>query len=285
MPLYVPKSSAHFWTYDNFGANPGTTLGTSVTPGASNAEGSWASIAGSANITVDVRGVYLNVHSGASTTIARNHLLDIGIDPAGGTSYTELISNLAVSESPALTLAGSRQYFFPIRIPAGSSVAARVRGSAATASTVRVAARFYGRGSAPEFLPTGSFARTFGAVEASSIGTSFTPGNAADGSWVLLGTTSEPLWWWQVGYGINNGTITAEYTYIDLAFGDGTNFVPITRITHGGTTAEVCGAITEENLVWHAAYCPVPAGAGIYVRGRCNNAPDTGYYAVAVGVG
>ena len=42
--------------------------------------------------------------------------------------------------------------------------------------------------------------------------TAVTPGNAADGTWTSLGTTSRDLWWWQVGYQIDNTVVTAEYT-------------------------------------------------------------------------
>jgi hypothetical protein len=30
---------------------------------------------------------------------------------------------------------------------------------------------------------------------------------------------------------------------------------------------------------------PVPAGVNIYIRGRCNGAPDTGYNATVIGIG
>lgn len=285
MPLHLPKSSAHYWTYDNWGTNPASTLGTSVVPGASNTLGSWTQLASSANIANEVSGFYMQVHSGATATAIKGHLLDIGIDPAGGTSYTPIISNLSVGNAPSLAQAGAREFFFPLRIPAGASVAARIRGSAATAGTVRVAVRFYGRPMAPEVLPVGLFTETFGADTANSRGTAITPGNAADGSWVSLGTTTNRLWWWQLGYSISNTVITAEYTYLELAWGDGTNYHTIFRVMHGGTTSETCGLAAQTSLTWHAAYNPVPAGAGIYVRARCNNAPDTGYYVNAVGVG
>ena len=54
---------------------------------------------------------------------------------------------------------------------------------------------------------------------------------------------------------------------------------------HAGDTSERIGTVFKENLIWAASYCPVPAGAGIYIRGRCNNAPDTVYNAVAIGIG
>lgn len=285
--LHVPKLSipSHNFTYDNWGTNPASTMGTSVVPGASNAEGSWTQIASSANISQDIYGIYMQIHSGATSTAIKNQLLDFGVDPAGGTSYTALFSNLQIGASPALTVAGAREHYFPLFIKSGSSVAVRIQGSNATAGTVRVAARFYGKPLWPGF-PVGSYTQTFGTVTNSS-GQSFTPGNAADGSWVDLGavTTDKPLWWWQVGYGIDNTTITAEYTYIEVAWGDASNKHSIFKVMHGGTTGETAGLAAQTQMLAAAAYQPVPGGSNIYIRGRCNNAPDTGYHATVVGVG
>lgn len=284
MPLFVPRSSSQYWTYDNWGANPSTTIGASVVPGTSNAEGSWAALAGSANMVQQSVGVHLLVHSGAVAGSAKPQLMDVGVDPAGGTSYTSILTNIPVGCSPAPTVAGLRAFFFPIAIPANASVAARIQGASATAGTVRVAAKFFGQGTAPETLPVGSFSETVGTVT-NSDGVSFTPGNAADGSWSDLGATTTPCWWWQYGYQINNATITAKYTYIELAWGDATNKHVMFRDMHGGTTNEVVGLLAGTSLTWMGGYHPVPVGAHIYIRGRCNNAPDTGYNALAIGVG
>lgn len=94
MGLFTPPLSAFNWTYDNWGANPAATIGTSVTPGASNAEGSWTQVASSANIAEDVYWIYFQIHTGATATAAKPQLLDIGVDPAGGTSYTAIISDM-----------------------------------------------------------------------------------------------------------------------------------------------------------------------------------------------
>lgn len=282
--LHSGQLSAFNWTYDNWGANPSSTIGTSVTPGASNSEGSWTQVASSANIANDAYWMYLQAHTGATSAAAKNQLLDIGVDPAGGTSYTAVISDLQVGQSPALSAAGAREHVFPFFIKAGSSVAVRIQGSNATAGTVRVAVRFYGLPTRPEVVPVGSYSQTFGTITNSN-GQSFTPGNAADGSWVDLGSVSKPLWWFQMGYAIDNGTVTAEYTYIEVAWGDGSNKHSMFKVMHGGTTSETCGLAAQTQMLSCAAYNPVPAGANIYLRGRCNNAPDTGYHATVVGIG
>lgn len=279
--LHVVRASTDGWFVDNWGTDPSATPGTSVTPGASNAEGSWTQLLTA--LTNEAAALHVTVGNGATAGASKPHLLDIGIDPAGGTSYTALISNIICGNTHA-TIGQRKMFYFPIRVPAGATVAARIQGANATAGTVSVAIRAYGFPSAPHTIPVGSFSETIGTITNSN-GVSFTPGNAADGSWTSLGTTTNPLWWWQVAYQIDNATQTAEYTYIDLAYGDGSNKHIIQRVLHAGSANEAHGLMIDPSLSWFGGYSPVPAGATLYVRGRTNNAPDTGYNAVAVGIG
>jgi hypothetical protein len=284
MALFPAGMARYSFTYDNWGANPSATYGTLLTAGgAINTEGSAAVLATGSNIAQDVYWVELHVHT-ASGAGDRSMLIDIGVDPAGGTSYTYVISNIAVGGTSAISGTAQYRFLFPLYIKAGSQVAARVQCIQASI-TVRVAAKFFGQPNRPEMVPSGAYSETIGTVT-NSLGQSFTPGNSADGSWVSLGTTVLPLWWWQLCHGINNATVTAENTYIDLAYGDGTNKHIIHRVMHNGTTAELMGHAGGGSLTSAiSSFCPVPAGSTIYVRGRCNGAPDTGYYALAIGVG
>jgi hypothetical protein len=211
--------------------------------------------------------------------------MDLGIDPAGGSSYTAIINDIVCGASAPITAANAsgHQFFFPIRIPDGASVAVRVQGSNGTAGTVRVASKLYGLPSRPELLYIGQYSETLG-VSGSS-GTSFTPGNAADGTWVSLGSFAKPMSWVQLAYQVDNGTITAEYTYIELGVGDGTNKRIIGRRMHGGNTSEQIGAVLNDNLIYQSCMVSIPTSSTIYVRGRCNNAPDTGYQAAVIGIG
>ena len=93
------------------------------------------------------------------------------------------------------------------------------------------------------------------------------------------------MWWWQLGYGVTNTVITNEFAYIEVAFGDVTNKHRLLRVMHVGSTSETVGSSGQTNLCAARAYCEVPAGATIYIRGRCNNAPDTGYHGAVIGIG
>ena len=271
--------------YDNWGANASGIPGTSVVPGASNVEGSWTQVASAANIAQDCYAFLLRVSDGFTSAAQKDHLLDIGVDQAGGTSYTAVISNIVCGASGGI---GSEsvglEFAFPLCIKAGSSVAVRIQGSNATAGTVMVGIRFYGQPDHPENVPVSQYSETLGTIT-NSQGVSFTPGNAADGTWVSLGTTTLAMWWWQIGYQVSNSVITTERTYIEIAYGDATNKHLIMRLLHIGNTNEEITSTLNENLMPWACYCPVPAGTNIYIRGRCENAPDTGYNGVAIGIG
>lgn len=270
------------WKYTNWN-NPTTTPGTAVTPGASNAEGSWTQIASAANIAHDVYAVLVYVTGGSTTGTSKNHLLDIGTDPAGGTSYTAMVSNIQCGQSSSY-VNGGRWFYLPIRIKAGSSVAVRVQGNAATAGTVRVSATFYGWPSNPHLIPSGTYSETIGTVS-NSAGTSFTPGNSAvEGSWVSLGTTTRHLWYWLLTINIDNGTTTSLMYHIDLAYGDGSNKVMIIEnmpLFLQGTAETIASPLQSPAEGW----MPVPAGSTIYVRGSCSSTTATGFTALAVGIG
>ena len=268
------------WKYTNCNT-PSNTPGKSVVPGASDVEGSWTEVATSGNIAYDVWGILLWVCGGNTTATAKNHLLDIGVDPAGGTDYVEKISNIVCGGAQAGGL-GGRWFYFPYRVKAGSSIAVRIQGTQATAGTVRVAMKFYGRPTNPEYIAVGTYSETIGTITG-SLGVSFTPGNSSEGSWTSLGTTTRKLWWWQLCVQCNNGTVTNLAYNIDLAYGDGTNYHMIIEnlpIQIGGTAETFSNSLQAVE-----GFCEVPAGATLYIRGHCSGTAVTGWNAVAVGIG
>lgn len=276
--LLCPTQNRFEWNYFN-ASGVSFTPGTSVVPGASNAEGSWTQVASAANIANDVYLVWVWLTGGATSAQVKQHLLDIGVDPAGGTSYAAVLSDI-VCGSSQLCQAGGRHFCFPLFIKGGSSVAVRIQGSNSTAGSVRVAVKFYGNPTRPEMVRAGSFSETIGAITASG-GVAFTPGNGVDGAWVSLGTTTKPLWWWQVCVQIDDSTMTGSATAVDLAYGDGTNKTPILE-------DEYLAAGNGEqhfNAIQLNCYKEVPAGSEIFVRGRCSTTPDAGNNVVAVGIG
>lgn len=282
--LLTPGLSSYGFTFDNWGANPTLAPGTSVVPGASNVEGSWTQVAANTDIARDVHWFAVLVAGGALSANVKDHLVDIGVDPAGGTSYTAVISNIVCGGTATYSTGGPQRFLFPLYIKAGSSVAVRAQGSNATAGTLTISLKFWGDPANPENIPVGQYSETIGTITNSG-GVSFTPGNAADGAWVSLGTTVKEMWWWQVAAQVSNATVNLRRTYVEIAYGDATNKVSILKDMFVSNTTEENTAVLGTNVCWMSCYVYVPAATNIYVRGRCNAAPDTGWNAVAVGIG
>jgi hypothetical protein len=129
-------------------------------------------------------------------------LLDILYDPAGGTSWTELISDLlvgmlgsTVDMAPAAGASGTPlTYHFPLWIPAGSSIGVRAKtvASSALSTPSRVVAMAGGGNRNPASWWCGQKVATVGTFNQSTCrGQSVTPGvsSAMAGSWTNLGST------------------------------------------------------------------------------------------------
>jgi hypothetical protein len=276
------RSSRSVFTYKNWGNSFGTSAGASVAPG-NGSKGSWVVLATPAQMEFGASGFHLWIHSGSTASASRPLAIDLGIDYAGGTSYTVVIPNMiAGNAATVITAGGGHRYFFPLTIPAGARVAIRGLSNATTA--FRAGFKVYGKLVASETIPQGKYVRAFG-HNTGSAGTVVTPGNGAFGSYVELGTTDRGLWWWQLAHQIDNATITAQYTYLELSYGNASAKHTILEKTHQGDTSERIGDVTSQQNIWHEGYCSVPAGATLYARAWANGAPNTGYQVMAIGVG
>lgn len=205
------------------GTRPAAAWGTSITPG-NNTYGSYTQVLAATSDETFLCRITLNSWSTAAA--ARDALVTIGIDPAGGTSYTDMIVDLVASCAPSYTAgtAPATIYEFPLRIPAGATLAAKATVNNATVGTGRVALTLFGRPSRPELVKAGSFVQTFGSTPASSSGTAITPGTASEGAWTQLGSAlTVPLWFWEFGFGINNATMNNNNHHIDIGLGDASN--------------------------------------------------------------
>lgn len=268
--------------YSNFDT-ASTTPGTSVTPGVSNAEGSWTQVVAAANVDFNVYEIHLHISNGGSSAAIRDHLLDIGIDPAGGSSYTEIISNISCGASDSTTPFFGIRYKFPFFIPAGSTIAARIQCGQATAGTPRVGVEIVGAPSRPEAVRAAQYSEVLGTIT-NSRGTLVTSGTSGtEGSWVSLGTTTRDLWWWQVCCGWQASSTNAANHFVDLAVGDATNKkLIIQNSIWSTTTAEMVQHPTADTM----AYCEVPAGSEIWVRSTAAQASASlGMHALAIGLG
>ena len=256
-----------------------TNLGVSTTPGISSAWGSWVRLW---ETSPDVHAIQLLISGGSTTAVAKNHQIEIGYDPANGSSYSAVITGLLCGQSQT-GIAGLHHYF-PLYVKGGGSWGVRSMGSHYTAGTLRVQADAFSvpTGMNNSFFRSGTYTETIGSI-ASTVGVSVTPGNSnAWGSWASLGTTVKDLWFFQLCVQCNNATTTAMAYEWQLAYGDATNKEIIIfnyMLTLPGTAEITQGRLNLQG------YRNVPAGSNLYVRGKTSGTAVTGWNCVAIGCG
>lgn len=278
--LYTPANAFLYRTSNQ--ETPATAPGTSITPG-QNTYPAYAEVLAGASITQDCFGFMVTVHGIAGSAAAKDAILRIGIDPAGGTAWSTVADGLLVSCADAI--ANARRavtYYFPLFVKAGSSIAASCSVNNATVGAAIVWVRLFGKPTHPEVMRYGHVIEAFGVTAASSNGTAITPGaSGADGAWVSLGTTTRALWWWQVGFGVNDGSMNQRAFLVDVAYGTAGTKVMIAEKQLFVTSSE------EAIAPFQHVPCAreVPAGSTIY--GRASNSgtnADTGYNMAAYGM-
>jgi hypothetical protein len=140
--ITLPPSFAHY--SDNFGnymaADGINGYGVGVAMGTSNADGTDTAVMSA--LTHDCEYLWIAIANTASTTEAPAALMDLLVDPAGGTSWSNLITDLLVGGAANLLFNSASgiplAYHFPLWIPAGSSLGARIRRQSASARTARI---------------------------------------------------------------------------------------------------------------------------------------------------
>src|SRR5215211_4435751 len=180
MSLIIPRGPS--WTHctTNMTGTPNsTTPGTGITPGISNADGTTTSL------FVLTHDVFLFEISAGGFFIPGNNgstLLDVMIDPAGGTTWVELIPDLLVGYTVSMAgVAWPVQYSFPVFAPSGANIGVRARMAAAytPSTTPRVLMIAKGGDQNPGVgYWYGQHVSTIGITPASSKGENHTPGNA-----------------------------------------------------------------------------------------------------------
>ena len=274
------------WTYVlSHDARPpaaGAAFGATITP-AQDTYGSYATVLGTP-LSNTAYGIEITIGGiGLSATIT-DSLTTIGIDPAGGTSYSAFITDLLCTAANAGVAEGiGYKYFFPVRIPAGATIGAKGSIHNATVGVQYVSVKLWTLPTHPEFMPkVGSYVTTFGADTANSAGTSVTAGTGSQGSYTQLGSaiTGLPLWYWLVASASkNDSSHLAGISRTDLAVGDASNKKIV---------------VTDQNFAYAAnerisayikgEYGVAPVGALVYARIWAPSS-DTAYGAIAYGVG
>lgn len=266
------------------------TMGVSVVPGL-NAYGAWVTIlpgldpgGGLPYLSHDCYEIELYVHNSGAANEAKGQLITIGLDPLGGTAFADFIEYVPVPHASTMLTAGAMggfTYRFRIFVAAGTSIGARATASAAPLRQARTFVRVKCEPSNPELIRCGTYARTFGAVAASSKGTDIVVGTAAEGAWTELGTIADAdLWQWNVGLAVGNTALDNAVILADLGIGDAT--------TKDIVIAEQPMFTTSGELATGKYYpeeYPAEVGQKVYARGETSTTQTTIYSAIAIAVG
>lgn len=276
-PFYFHNTVHNFGTVST---TPGTAITTTTT---ANTDGTAVTLLSA--LAFDVH--YVTIAFGGTATAAASNsaLLDILVDPAGGTSWTAFINDLAVGNRGVLGVAGTLKdpnafFHFPVFIKAGTSIGARIRWPQAAALAGRVLIQCYGDPSQPDQWWCGTGVETLGAVPASSSSTAVALGtSSALGSWVTIGTSSYRYGAVQPGIHFTGGTLTAFGSYMYL--GVGSTVLPGAPTYYITTnTSEQLSVAAPAGPIW----CDVPASTIWQMAGRSSSASATSLYGSIYGV-
>lgn len=265
--IYSPQGPDFQWYYSNtLNTQPVAAFGSTITPSTTaNTYGSWVSVASAASMTQDTYGVYINFNSSTQSGAVRNVLCEMGVDNAGGTSYQSVIPYLLAGNAQTYTtLPGGINYYFPLYIKAGSSVAFRAMSNSTT--SMRVATYFYGQPRRPEALRVGSYVDAFGFDTTTRSGTAFQPGTTSEGAWTQLGSaTTRSYWWWQAGLNNTSTSMVNATIHADMSVGDATSKKLMNENQYWGMTAsEAISCIPA----FQNSYNNVASGQLIYGRAQ-----------------
>ena len=197
--------------YTDYGTQLSTTLLTTVTAGGANTKGAWSEIVSGSN---NINGGSLIAQFGKQSA-AKEYLCDVGIGDAG--NEVVIIPNILLG---VIRVNSIFLFKFPISIPKGQRIAVRCQcGTAAATITAGVTLISSG------FLPSTEFSKvtTYGAIEASTLGTLVDPGTSANtkGSFSqLTSSTNGSIKNLILIPGANNYTGHTEGTWmVDIAIG------------------------------------------------------------------
>lgn len=255
--------------------------GTTVTPGANDAMGSYAALFGAA-IPFDVYGVMITIRGVQVSGQAKPYLADIGADPAGGTAYGVIIPKLNGCCAPLINTTGvlaGFYYYFPLFIKAGTTLAARAQVGNATAGTSAVVCNVFGKPKRPERHRVGAYVDAIGIDAANSRGTTLTPGTPSLGTAVSLGTLPRSAWWAIQSHAVDDDTMTLQFLTQQLSIG-GTDL--IAQQSFGSSSLE---SINPQELNYPDCFREMAAGTELFAAGIASIGADANHSGMAYVLG
>lgn len=277
--LWTPRTEFAQIVASNGAGAPSDGNGTTITAaGSTHTDGSYTAV-GSA-LPSDAYAIEITIWGSAVSGSSRAALMTMGVDTAGGSSYVDLIPFLQAGQATTSNPGGAR-YLFPLFIPSGSTLAAKVRNSVAS-GTALVEIRTLHKPKNPHLWRCGSGVEAIGIVGASSRGTNLTAAaHPSEGAWTSLGTSTRTCWWWQIGTGWASSSMTANDFSFDLSYGDGTNQRTIIEDAH--VAAGTAESLSRGPRMGPECACEVLGGSTLYARVQSDGSTAT-VNAMAYGV-
>lgn len=262
------------------------TMGTGLTSGGANAYGSYATCITAAAYETFLMEIIVTASNTASA--ARLGAVTIGVDQAGGTSYTDVIPNLCATSAVSVQsfLGIGYRFLFPLYVPAGASVGAKYTAGTATQSAT-VGVTTWGQPTAPEQLRCGTYVDSLGFTLATSLGTTVTPGTASQGTWTSLGALPRAAWWFQGGYQFNDSSVTAA-NEVRVDFGVGASITDLAIVVESDSYSYLTANEQYSVLRYqpNPPVLPSPAGQNVYCRAWAGGGtPESGGNAIAYALG
>lgn len=287
MGLFVPQGNDFQWSYSNITATRPNIAGwgLSHTPSiTASTFSAYTTLVAAANITHDVYAIYLCFNNNSAPAAIRNTLVNIGVDTAGGTNFVTKIPQLMCGNAAPLNIgAGGVWYYFPLFIPAGSSIG--IQAGAVAAIAFNTAVWLYGKPRRPESIRTGSYVTAFGTQTGTAWrGTNITPGTTAVGALTQIGAaTTRSHWWWQGGFCLQDTTATASALTLDVAAGSS---ITLNKFLIEKQVWTVTGAEQISSFpLFPSSYNNVAVGENIYARMQSSAFLDTGNNVAVYGLG
>ena len=258
--------------YEAFAIDAANSIGVAVTSGAADTKGSWVELV--AVTSFDYDGVELDIRNTAGEKV----LIDIGV----GAAASEVVIVDNISSGWSNSLRGISNVRIPITVPAGSRVSVRCQADGSS-DAIRVTGR--GRSSTLGQSVGLGKAVTYGAITATSLGTTIDPGASANtkGAYVeLSASTSKDIkklvLCLQSG---NTSTVSAGYL-ADIAIGAAASEVVIIQDISAYNHATFDG-ILPNYLEFDV---DIPKGTRLSMRGASSSgsAATRSFKAVLIGV-
>lgn len=245
-----------------------TGFGATITPTQNTTGGAYAQLIAGASVTEDVYGIDININTAAVSGAARDALATLGLDPAGGTSYTDVCDLLCSQASTYVTGSGV-WYYFPLWIKAGTSIGMRGSVNSVDLTAFNAFCRLYCRPTRPELIWCGQRIEQLGVTAASSTGTSVTMGTTSEGAWTSIGSPTRQIRYTEWGFGCNDAGMNLSVAHVDIGAGSTQKIIARDRLVIFDTSERV------SKIPGVPIWANVKAGEGMHVRMQCSGAVET----------